>query len=119
MKKKNGKTKKEEKRKKEKEKETCFPETNSKGKGKQSKREGNWSMVYATTLFKLSLIMAFNVQENVVFIHEFFLFIFYLHIPWKGEPSNTLSRSVASLPRFGPPLPPVDKSWLHHALSLT
>ena len=46
-----------------------------------------------------SLITAFNVQENAVFIPEFSKKI---SLPWEGE---TLSpSSVASLPRFAPPL---------------
>ena len=49
-------------------------------------------------LHKLPLIMAFNVQENAVFIHEFSK----LSLPWEGDspPLTPSPRSVASLPRF-------------------
>ena len=55
--------------------------------------------------------MAFNVQENAVFIHEFSKKSPYRR---RGNPPPTPSpRSVASLPQ--PSLwPPVGKSWLHH-----
>ena len=53
-------------------------------------------------LHKLPLIMAFNVQENAVFIHKF-----SKKYPYRGRwgtPSTPSSRSVASLPRFDPRL---------------
>ena len=44
--------------------------------------------------------MAFNVQENAVFIPEFSK----ISLPWEGEaPLPPSPRSVASLPRFAPP----------------
>ena len=54
--------------------------------------------------------MALNVQENVVFIHEFSK----KNLPRPSEGESTPSpRSIASLPQ--PSLwPPVGKSWLHH-----
>ena len=58
--------------------------------------------------------MAFNVQQqkkNAIFILEFSK----VALPWEGEPPPPPPhRSVASLPRF---LPPVDKFWLHHCHS--
>ena len=49
--------------------------------------------------------MAFNVQENAVFIPQIFK-----NLPTVENPPPTPSpRLVASLPRFGPP---VEKSWL-------
>ena len=76
-----------------------LPETNSKRKrGGGGGRVGNRSM----PLHKLSLIMAFNVQENTVFTHEFSK----ISLPWEGDlpwtegiPPHTPSpRLVASLP---------------------
>ena len=62
---------------------------------------GDWYMSLHITY---PLMLAFNVQENAVFIHE-------SPLPSKKSPN----RSVASLPHFDPPPPPpVDKSWLHH-----
>ena len=64
---------------------------------KKRTRVGNWSM----PLHKLPLIKVSNVQENAVFRHKFWK----ISLPWEGEtPSHTLPRSVALLPRFGPPL---------------
>ena len=52
--------------------------------------------------------MAFNVQENAVFIPEFSK----ISLPLEGEPP---SHTLPPLGRFVPSLlPPVDKSWLHH-----
>ena len=54
-------------------------------------------------LHKLPLIMAFNVQENAVFIHEFST-TKKISLPWKGG-------TLPPLGRFAPSLwPPVDKS---------
>ena len=64
-----------------------------------------WYMPFHITYL---LIMALNVQENAVFIHTFSK----ISLPW-DTPSHTLPHSVASLPRFGPP---VLKSWLRQCL---
>ena len=55
-------------------------------------RIGDWYMPRHITY---PLIMAFNVQENAVFMNEF-----SKHLPTVAP----FPRSVASLPRFGPPL---------------
>ena len=65
--------------------------------GKKGKRVGNWTM----PIHKLPLIMAFNVQENAIFIHKF-----SKNLPTVGGGNSPTPspRSVASLPRFDPPM---------------
>ena len=65
-------------------------------------------LVYATS-HNYPLIMAFNVQENAVFIHEF-----SKKSPYHGRgkhPPPSPPRSLRSL-ALAPPPPPVEKSWL-------
>ena len=67
-------------------------------------------LVYATS-HNYPLIMAFNVQENAVFIHEF-----SKNLPTVGRgdtplPHSPPARSLRSL-ALPPPPSPVEKSWL-------
>ena len=52
-------------------------------------------------LHKLPLIMAFNVQENAIFIHKFLK----ISLPWEGE--HTLSPLGCFAPSLRPPVAPL------------